>query len=169
MYKCLHSHISIAGIAAETFANLKELTTLRLDNNLLSSFPVWELAANPALAGLSLANNLWSCKCDFLNHFLVFQKKIGAKIQDKAEIRCVTDHYLGEAVTPLDNVICADQPANSGKEEKSLSYENFHLQQFFSDFKSVSPVSPLDYTPILVSVLVAVVLIVVGELYSAVL
>ena len=35
MYKCLHSHISIAGIAAETFANLKELTTLRLDNNLL--------------------------------------------------------------------------------------------------------------------------------------
>ena len=129
MYKCLHSHISIAGIAAETFANLKELTTLRLDNNLLSSFPVWELAANPALAGLSLANNLWSCKCDFLNHFLVFQKKIGAKIQDKAEIRCVTDHYLGEAVTPLDNVICADQPANSGKEEIFLSSENFHLQQ----------------------------------------
>ena len=53
----------------------------------------------------------------FLNHFLGFQKKIGAKIQDKAEIRCVTDHYLGEAVTPLDNVICADQPANSGKDE----------------------------------------------------
>ena len=45
----------------------------------------------------------------------------------------------------------------------------FIYNNFFSDFKSVSPVSPLDYTPILVSVLVAVVLIVVGELYSAVL
>ena len=45
----------------------------------------------------------------------------------------------------------------------------FIYNNLFSDFKSVSPVSPLDYTPILVSVLVAVVLIVVGELYSAIL
>ena len=136
------------GIAAETFANLKELTLLKLDGNLLSNFPVWELATNPVLASLSLANNLWSCKCDFLNHFLVFQKKIGNKISDKSSLRCVTDHYLGEAVTPLDNVDCVDQ-------------------QLTSDYQSVSPVaSSLDYTPILVSVLIAVVMIIVGYLLA---
>ena len=49
----------------------------------------------------------------------------------------------------------------------SISLTNLNIfiyNNLFSDFKSVSPVTPLDYTPILVSVLVAVVLIVVGEL-----
>ena len=134
------------GIAADTFSRLVELAVLRLDNNLLSTFPVWQLASNPLLTGLSLASNLWSCKCDFLNHFMVFQKRLGAAVQDRPDIRCVTDHFLGEAVTPLENVICADQP------------------QANSDFQSVTSVSSqLDYTPILVSVLVAVVLIVICE------
>ena len=122
---------------------------LRLDNNLLSTFPVWQLAVNPLLTSLSLANNLWSCQCDFLNHLRVFQKRLGAAIGDRDDIRCVTDHFLGEAVTPLENVICADQPPVN------------------SDFQSVTSVtSQLDYTPILVSVLVAVVLIVICEYCS---
>ena len=137
-----------SGVAADTFANLVELSVLRLDNNLLSTFPVWQLASNPLLTSLSLANNLWSCKCDFLNHLTVFQKRLGAVIEDREDIRCVTDHFLGEAVTPLENVICADQP------------------QANSDFQSVTSVtSQLDYTPILVSVLVAVVLIVICKYF----
>ena len=143
----LHNNY-LASIAAETFANLEELTLLRLDNNLLTNFPVWELVTNPLLTSLSLANNLWSCKCDFLNHFLVYQKRIGGKLRDKSELRCVTDHYLGEAVTPLDNVICSDESVSS-------------------DYQSVtSSVSQLDYTPILISVLIAVVLIIVGYLLA---
>ena len=122
---------------------------LRLDGNLLSEFPIWQLASNPLLTSLSLANNLWSCNCDFLNHFLVYQKKIGNKISDKSDVRCVTDHYLGEAVTPLENVICADTTANNVNP---------------ADFQSVTS-TPLDYTPILVSVLIAVVMIIIGKKY----
>merc|ERR1719336_1897339 len=69
------------------------------------------------------------------------------KVVDREELRCVTDHYLGEAVTPLDNVICADQPSNS-------------------DYQTVSKVDPMNYTPILVSVLLAVVMIIVGYLVA---
>lgn len=149
----LHNNY-IATIAKHTFDNLKELTILKLDNNLLTNFPIWQLATNPLLASLSLANNLWSCKCDFLNHFLVYQKKIGGKLRDRSDLRCVTDHYLGEAVTPLDNVICADTGA-------------VHSSSSGSDYQSVtSSVSQLDYTPILVSVLVAVVMIIVGYLVA---
>ena len=149
---CKHKYLPpplSSGIAADTFANLVELSVLRLDNNLLSTFPVWQLASNPLLTGLSLANNLWSCQCEFLNHLAVFQKRLGAVITDREDIRCVTDHFLGEAVTPLENVICADQP------------------QANSDFQSVTSVtSQMDYTPILVSVLVAVVLIVICEYFN---
>ena len=120
---------------------------VRLDGNLLHTFPVWELAANPAISYLSLANNLWSCQCDFISQFLQFQAAMLSKMVDREELRCVTDHYLGEAVTPLDNVICADQPTNS-------------------DYQTVSKVSPINYTPILVSVLLAVVMIIVGYLVA---
>ena len=73
---------------------------------------------------------------------------MGGKLSDRSDVRCVTDHYLGEAVTPLDNVICADTVSDS-------------------DYQSVtSAVSQLDYTPILVSVLIAVVMIIVGYLVA---
>ena len=139
--------ITFTDIAANTFASLKSLAILRLDGNLLNTFPVWELASNPALSALFLANNLWSCQCDFLSSFLLYQKKVGPAMLDRTEVRCVTDHYLGEAVTPLENVICADQPSSS-------------------DYQTVSKVDPMNYTPILVSVLLAVVMIIVGYLLA---
>ena len=139
--------ITLQGIAAETFASLKSLSILRLDGNLLNNFPVWELASNPALTAIFLANNLWSCQCDFLSNLLLYQKKVGNAMLDRSEVRCVSDHYLGEAVTPLDNVICADQPSSS-------------------DYQTVSKVDPMNYTPILVSVLLAVVMIIVGYLVA---
>ena len=60
----------ITTIARTTFQPLRSLTVLRLDGNLLTSYPVWELTANPLLAALSLARNMWSCECAFIQPFL---------------------------------------------------------------------------------------------------
>ena len=46
------------------------LQVLRLDSNLLTSFPVWNLNTdNRALAAVFLAGNTWSCQCDFVTRF----------------------------------------------------------------------------------------------------
>merc|ERR1719323_2530794 len=48
-------------IAEEVFRPLKSLAILRIDNNLLKTFPIWELAINPLLVGVHIANNMWTC------------------------------------------------------------------------------------------------------------
>lgn len=132
-------------IGAETFSTLKGLTVLRLDGNLLSNFPAWELINNPMMIGVYLAGNMWSCDCEFLRPFLAYQRKLGSKVIDRNDLKCVADHFRGEAITQMENVICGD-----------------HV---IPDFQS-SNVTPLDYTPILVSVLLAVLMIVIGYLLA---
>jgi len=132
-------------INTDTFASLASLALLRLDGNLLTNFPAWELVNNPMMVGLYLAGNMWSCHCEFLRPFRAYQRKLGSKVIDRNDLRCVADNFRGEAVTPLENVICGD-PA-------------------IPDFQSRN-LTPLDYTPILVSVLLAVLVIIIGYLLA---
>ena len=80
-------------IAEETFASLKNLRVLRLDNNRITLFPVWNvLRSLPLLKQITLAANPWSCQCDFvqklqvrrnvknLNAVKVWAKRAGALV-----------------------------------------------------------------------------------------
>ena len=148
----------LTSIAAETFRGLGSLAVLRLDGNLLSSFPAWELLTqrnNPLLVGLYLGANMWTCDCEFLDPFRTFVQTLGSRLVDAAQLRCVADHYrAGEALTHVENVVCED---------------GGHIGTDFTSSASSSSAgssNSLDYTPILVSVLLAVLLIVVGYLVA---
>ena len=59
-------------IGDATFASLKNLRILRLDNNRITSFPVWNvLRSLPALKRITLSGNPWSCACDFVQKLQV--------------------------------------------------------------------------------------------------
>ena len=138
----LHNNY-ITTIGSGTFSTLRSLSVLRLDGNLLSSFPVLELVANPMLVGLYMAGNVWSCDCEFLQPFLALQRRLGSKIIDRNDLKCISSNFRNEAITAMDSVPCAN-------DEDALVDADFHA----------SKVSQLDYTSILVSVLLAVPMIV---------
>ena len=141
----LHNNY-ITTIGSGTFSSLRSLSVLRLDGNLLSSFPVLELVANPMLVGLYMAGNVWTCDCDFLQPFLALQRRLGSKIIDRNDLKCISSNFRNEAITAMESVPCAN--------DDPLVDSDFQAHQ----------VSQLDYTPILVSVLLAVLMIVVGYL-----
>ena len=138
----------LTSIGSGTFDTLRSLSVLRLDGNLLSTFPVQELLLNPMLVGLYMANNVWSCECDFLQPFLALQRRLGSKIIDRGDLKCIANHFRDEAITSMESVPCAG--------------DDILLDP---DFQA-SKVSQLDYTPILISVLLAVLMIVVGYLLA---
>ena len=87
----------ILHIAHTTFRPLKSLSVLRLDNNLLTSFPVWELSANPFLIGMYIANNVWTCECDFVSKFRMFIDGNLDKVMDARETQCIVNTLIDGA------------------------------------------------------------------------
>ena len=136
----------ITTIGSGTVSSLRSLSVLRLDGNLLSLFPVLEMGANPMLVGLYTAGNVRTCDCDFLQPFLALQRRLGNKIIDRNDLKGISSNLRNEAITAMESVPCAN--------DNPLVDPDLQAHQ----------VSQLDYTPILVSVLLAVLMIVVGYL-----
>lgn len=126
-------------IAETAFDNLASLALLKLDGNLLTSFPVWNLANNPFLVAVYLAENLWSCDCDFTQPFMTFLDMQRDRIADRSSIKCVTDNLVNDLP---DNVLCDDVKAPLVESANEGS----------------------DLVPILVSVILAVIVLVAGFL-----
>lgn len=106
-----------------TFAQLEMLEVVRLDGNLLSIFPVWKLAQNKGLTHLTLSQNLWSCKCDFLAPFNDYLESHMESIVDYEQVNCVSDNIiqrriLGSEPCPAAKVI-KDIPRLIVKNKKS--------------------------------------------------
>lgn len=78
-----------------TFHALRHLEVLRLDNNRLSTFALWQLAQNPYLVDISIANNPWSCECTYLDRVRDWMSKNKAKITDWKRVTCA----LGMPIT----------------------------------------------------------------------
>ena len=76
-------------IAEEVFRPLKSLAILRIDNNLLKTFPIWELATNPFLVGVHIANNMWTCDCEFVSKFRMFIDGNLDKVIDAQSVKCI--------------------------------------------------------------------------------
>ena len=78
-----------------TFESLRSLRVLRLDANLLTTFPVWQLAAdNRALTSVFLAQNMWSCECEFVTVFNDFLETNINAIVDYDNIQCVSSNDI---------------------------------------------------------------------------
>ncbi|QQP55664.1 Uncharacterized protein FKW44_000080, partial [Caligus rogercresseyi] len=75
---------------SSAFRNLGELRVLRLDGNLLISFPVWSLAHNPSLTSLYLAHNWWQCDCTFVSRFREFIDDHLDIVSDYQSITCTS-------------------------------------------------------------------------------
>lgn len=59
-------------IENSTFAALSHLQVLRLDGNRISHLTIWQMTHMRSLKSLQLADNLWSCGCEFLSEFIPF-------------------------------------------------------------------------------------------------
>ena len=80
-----------------TFKGLRSLEVLFLQGNSIIDFPVWELAFNPYLVSIRLAENLWSCDCSFMNSLSNWFKGFGHKVYDADLISCVSNEATGLA------------------------------------------------------------------------
>lgn len=79
----------ISFIGNRTFAELRKLEVLRLDNNKLVHFEIWQLTLNPYLVEIALADNMWSCECNYLHRFRNYLQTNTEKIIDSSRIACI--------------------------------------------------------------------------------
>lgn len=82
-----NNHISFIGNG--TFMELRKLQVLRLDNNRLVNFEVSQLTLNPYLVEIALADNQWSCECNYMLRFRNYMATNNDKIMDSNRIACV--------------------------------------------------------------------------------
>lgn len=102
----LHNN-RISYIDNRTFAELRKLEVLRLDNNKLMTFQVWQLAINPYLVEIGLADNMWSCECNFLQRLREYLDTNAEKIFDSHRILCINDNTLTNVLNERSEAKCA--------------------------------------------------------------
>ena len=126
----------ITTIANNTFKALKSLEILFLHGNVIVDFPVWQLVANPYLVGVRLAENLWSCDCEFMHKFRGYLKVFRSKIYDAAEISCISNEALGSNVqmTAFEMTACQENMSAIAKNQVAEKPVN-------------------DYTPLMIATL----------------
>ena len=110
-------HCGLVYINDVTFEPLVSLKKLTLDHNLLTSFPVWRLDTSLtqiALQSLTLAQNVWSCECDFIAPFNDFLQSHISQVLDYEQIQCVSEN----AVT-LHQKLCHENQVNLAIIEES--------------------------------------------------
>lgn len=120
----LHDNF-ISYIANSTFSSLYSLKILKLHGNRLVDFAVWNLNSKLNLNALSLGNNMWSCKCRYLQRFTAFVADNVPKIVDISDLFCwnaegqlpqkkelnlngtiCSDYYAGDSV--IDNMLVSN-------------------------------------------------------------
>jgi hypothetical protein len=99
-----------------TLSELKKLEVVRLDGNRLHNYPVWELSTNEYLARITLADNNWSCHCQYMRQFRTWLQQNIAKVSDATRISCVlrvrndgesVSKQLGPKLTDFNNTACS--------------------------------------------------------------
>ena len=118
--------------------------------------------------GLYLSGNLWTCDCEFLNPFLVYQWKTGSKIVDKNGLRCLQDPLRTTATSSGHTAVAAITSAAAAAIPVQMNTVACTDNNDGADLKTTvqSTLTSIDYTPILVAVFLAVLIIVVGYLVT---
>lgn len=86
-------HNKLSSIDTHTFQELKKLQVIRLDDNKLVNFELWQLTYNPYLVEIALADNLWSCDCNFLHKIQIYLQSNTEKIVDLHRMACVYNNF----------------------------------------------------------------------------
>jgi hypothetical protein len=117
--------------------------------------------------GVYLSGNLWTCDCEFLDPFLVYQWKTGSKIVDKNGLRCLQDPLRTTAAISGSPSAAVMTSAAAAVPIQMNTVACSHDASGDGDLKTVqSTLTSIDYTPILVAVFLAVLIIVIGYLVT---
>ena len=81
-------HNRISTIHPKSFSHLRSLQVLRLDGNQLATYDVSQLAANPYLRVVFLAENPLSCECQFVRPFRQWIQSNRIQIEDQESVVC---------------------------------------------------------------------------------
>eukprot|EP00095_Tigriopus_kingsejongensis_P008246 maker-scaffold230_size244653-snap-gene-1.22 protein:Tk08246 transcript:maker-scaffold230_size244653-snap-gene-1.22-mRNA-1 annotation:"toll " len=114
-------------ISNATFKFLRSLEVLHLQGNRIIDFPVWELAFNPFLVSVKLAENLWSCECDFMERFRSWMTVYSSKIFDADGISCITNeaHDMNVRMADFDVSTCSNMQAIATTRVQEISTEDY--------------------------------------------
>jgi len=137
----------ITSIHNATFKALRSLEVLFLQGNTIIDFPVWQLAFNPYLVSIRLAENLWSCDCDYTHRFRGWLRVFSSKVSDLKEVSCISNEATGLNIKMADyDISPCDINTNAVSET--------HVQE-----KVVE-----DYMPLMIAVLASFALVVLISL-----
>ena len=103
----------ISYIHNATFKALKSLEILTLDKNRILDFPVWQLALNPFMVSVKLAENLWSCDCTFASRFKSWLEVYGGKVADAGAISCISNEQSNELMQNINQLNCDSRSTSS--------------------------------------------------------
>lgn len=82
-----------------TFAALYHLQVLRLDGNRIAHLTIWQMQHMRSLKSLTLADNLWSCGCEFLSEFLPFVYGAAVPVTDANDLLCYEGAEITKAIS----------------------------------------------------------------------
>ena len=134
----------ITSIHNNTFKVLKSLEVLFLQGNTIVDYPIWQLASNPYLVSLKLAQNLWSCECEYVQRFRGWLKVFGQKVTDMDELSCISNEAVGIATMRM-----AEYNSSPCVESNGKAIANGIVQE-----QEVR-----DYTPVMIATLASFALI----------
>ena len=117
----------ISFIHNATFKFLRSLEVLHLHGNHIVDYPVWQLAFNPFLVSVKLADNLWSCNCEFMERFRSWMSLHTSKVFDSESISCVTNEAGQHNVrmANFDVSSCSNAQAIATTRVQEISNENY--------------------------------------------
>ncbi|XP_068617353.1 toll-like receptor 7 [Battus philenor] len=112
----------ISYVENNTFSLLRLLENLRLDGNRLIDFSIWSLSNNQNLKSVVLGNNMWSCKCRYLQKFTAFLSENALIIKDVRDLWCwnVNNGLPQKRELNLNGTICSDYYAGDSVIDKML-------------------------------------------------
>lgn len=110
-----------------TFKFLGSLEVLHIQGNRIIDFPVWELAFNPFLVSIKLAENIWSCDCDYMERFRSWMTVYSSKIFDADNVSCITNEAsdMNVRMSDFDVSTCSSMKAIATTRIQEMSSEDY--------------------------------------------
>lgn len=105
-------HNKLSSIDTRTFQDLKKLQVIRLDDNKLVNFEIWQLTYNPYLVEIALADNQWSCDCNFLHKIQIYLQSNTEKVIDLHRMACVYNNFTN-VLKEKNGTICTLKDGNA--------------------------------------------------------
>ncbi|CAG0886331.1 unnamed protein product [Darwinula stevensoni] len=151
-------------IGNDTFMGLKSLEVLTLHGNQLVVFPVWEFpSSNPYLARLTLAQNPWSCDCDYVSRFAAWLEHNHHKVSDIEILQCT---HNASVVVVGENASSHCQVPQTGSANRDLSSSSSSASDGHGPVLIVEPAILHDYLPLLLGTLGAFLIVAIFGVLS---